>query len=418
MDTDDVPLSLLLQSGIAEITPHAAVFAVLGVLLCLIAAVTAYAAVVARIGRGNIRKRGTRAAVGALMATVAAALLLWLGLQWMAVGPGLTGQLGRMGLAFGAALLLPCLAMLLAAGRATIDSAGSRVVRAGNLVADTFAGWLPLSSNGNGVVHEFDTPEFEITMASGEEVEAEEREYIENILELGETTAHEVMTPRTDVVALDVGWEPEQILDAVAGARFSRFPVYEENIDTIVGILHLRDLLEFMARGEGVSRLDLRSILNEPFFVPASKKIDDVLRELQTRQGHMAVVLDEYGGTAGILTIEDLLEEIVGEIQDEYDDESKLVYQRDDGAWVVDGQLPLDDLASELSISIEAEDVDTLGGLVSHLLGHIPVPRESVVRDGLRFTVLSMEKNRVSRVLLERLSLAERGSATAGGQNG
>jgi CBS domain containing-hemolysin-like protein len=418
MDTDDVPLSLLLQSGIAEITPHAAVFAVLGVLLCLIASVTAYAAVVARIGRGSIRKRGARAAVGALMATVAAALLLWLGLQWMAVGPGLTGQLGRLGLASGAALLLPCLAMLLAAGRATIDSAGSRIVRAGNLVADTFAGWLPLGSNGNGIVHEFDSPEFEITMASGEEVEAEEREYIENILELGETTAHEVMTPRTDVVALDVGWEPGQILEAVAGARFSRFPVYEENIDTIVGILHLRDVLEFMARGEGVSRLDLRSILNEPFFVPASKKIDDALRELQTRQGHMAVVLDEYGGTAGILTIEDLLEEIVGEIQDEYDDESKLVYQRDDGAWVVDGQLPLDDLASELSISIEAEDVDTLGGLVSHLLGHIPAPRESVVRDGLRFTVLSMEKNRVSRVLLERLSLAERESAAAGEQNG
>lgn len=418
MDTDDIPLSLLLQSGVAGITPQAAVFTVLGVLLCLVASTTAYAAVVARIGRGSIRKRGTRAAVGALIATIAAMFLLWLGLHWMAVGPGLTGQLGRLGLACGAALLLPCLAMLLAAGRATIDSTGSHVVQAGNLIADTVAGWLPLGSNGNGIVHEIDAPEFEITMASGEEVEAEEREYIENILELGETTAHEVMTPRTDVVALDVGWEPEQILEAVAEARFSRFPVYEENIDSVVGILHLRDVLEFMAKGEGVTRLDLRSILNEPFFVPASKKIDDALRELQTRQGHMAVVLDEYGGTAGILTIEDLLEEIVGEIQDEYDDESKLIYQRDDGAWVVDGQLPLDDLASELAIGLEAEDVDTLGGLVLHLLGHIPSPRESIVQDGLRFTVLSMEKNRVSRVLLERLSLAESESATAGGQNG
>ena len=252
-------------------------------------------------------------------------------------------------------------------------------------------------------VRDDDEPEYELTLASGEEVEAEEREYIENILELGETTAHEVMTPRTDVAALDLNWEPARILSEVAGARFSRFPVYDENIDDITGILHLRDLLEFLARGEDPANLDLRKLLMDATFVPAGRKIDDVLRELQKRKNHMAVVLDEYGGTAGILTIEDLLEEIVGEIQDEYDDESKVYHQREDGAYVVSAFMPLDELSELLKRPLEAEDVDTLGGLVTVKLGHIPQPHESLELDGMRLTVLSVAKNRIGRVLVEKL---------------
>ncbi|MCC7477155.1 HlyC/CorC family transporter [bacterium] len=250
-----------------------------------------------------------------------------------------------------------------------------------------------------------DNSEFEITMASGEEVEAAERELIENILEMGDTTVREVMKPRPDVVALDISWPAERILAEVAGARFSRFPVYEDTIDNVIGVLHLRDLFEFLARGDGTDNFTLRELLMDPLFLPESKKVDDALRDLQKHKSHMAIVLDEYGGTAGVVTIEDLLEEIVGEIQDEYDDESKLVHQREDGSYVVTAQLPLDDLAELLGLDLQAEDVDTVGGYIVDALGRIPAVNDQLDCDGLRFTILSVEKNRIGRVRIERLSL-------------
>ena len=174
----------------------------------------------------------------------------------------------------------------------------------------------------------------------------------------------------------------------------------------IIGILHLRDVLEFLARGEGISGLDLHAILMEPHFIPEIRKVDDVLRDLQRHKGHMAVVLDEYGGTAGILTIEDLLEEIVGEIQDEYDDESKEAHQREDGSWVVAAHMSLDNFNEVIGTALKAEDVDTLGGYITSLMGRIPKVRETVeVEDlGLRLTVLSIDRNRIRRVLVERAS--------------
>ena len=216
------------------------------------------------------------------------------------------------------------------------------------------------------------------------------------------------MTPRTDVVGLDVAWEAERALEAVAAARFSRFPVYEGSMDNVIGVLHLRELLEHLAQHNGVAGLDLRALVLEPTFIPASRKVDDALRDLQRRKGHMAVVLDEYGGTAGILTIEDLLEEIVGEIQDEYDEEGKRVHQREDGSWVVSAQLMLGDFNDQFGAALEAEDVDTLGGFISSLLGRIPKPRECVEQAPWRLTVLSVARNRIGRVLVERLAGRER----------
>jgi len=384
-----------------ELAPLSVVLLVLGAIVCLLSGFTAHSAVAARVGLVGRRSLAQRAAAGTIILLIIGSALIWLGLH--AAGPGLWEGL--------AIAISPSLLCILTGFVTGVTNAGRTdtpglVVRAGNLLADALGCWLPEGAPVNGNGH-CDEPEFEITMASGEEVEAEEREYIENILEFGETTAHEVMTPRTDVMALDIDWEPERVIQAVAEARFSRFPVYENSIDEIIGIVHLRHLLEFLAKNDGVSSLDLRALLMEPLFVPESKKVDDVLRELQLRKSHMAVVLDEYGGTEGILTIEDLLEEIVGEIQDEYDDESLPMHRRDDGSLVVDGQLPLVELNDELETALSVDDVDTLGGYVTHVLGHIPDRRETVVEGGLQFTVLSVDKNRVRRVLVERLGVAQ-----------
>jgi Mg2+/Co2+ transporter CorC len=300
-------------------------------------------------------------------------------------------------LAFVPAIVLAVIAG--SAGRIGNRGGMSWSVALGYKLALVLTPWAGPRGNGRGAE---DNQDFEITLASGEEVNAEERELIENVLELGETTVREVMKPRPDVVALDVAWPAERILTEVAAARYSRFPVYENTVDNVIGVLHLRDLFEFLARGDGTDNFALRELLMAPLFLPASKKVDDALRELQKHQGHMAVVLDEYGGTAGIVTIEDLLEEIVGEIQDEYDEESKLVHQREDGSYVVTAQLPLDDLAELLDAPLEAEDVDTVGGYIVNALGRIPAAQDILDSNGLRFTILSVEKNRIGRVKVER----------------
>jgi Mg2+/Co2+ transporter CorC len=409
----DVPLSLALQAGSTSGSALGLILLVLGLLVAMSAGFTAYTAIVTRIGRTLRRRETSRAVFSSVVLIVLSTALSWLGLRQTAVGSAELDSWVVLCLSLWPALAFPLLGALSGGALTTRPESGNLALRAGNLLADTFAFWLTEQAvNGNG--HEtVEEPDFEITMASGEEVEAEEREYIENILELGATTAREVMTPRPDVEALDLSWEPERVFQAVADARFSRFPVYMESVDNIIGVVHLRSLLEFLARGEGIERLDLRSMLMEPMFVPESKKVDDVLRELQLRKSHMAIVLDEFGGTEGILTIEDLLEEIVGEIQDEYDDESQPVHRREDGNLVVDGQLPLSELSDELGRLLEVEDIETLGGLVTHLLGHIPRVRESIEHRSLRFTVLSVDKNRVRRVLVEHLVGDDAAAATS-----
>jgi CBS domain containing-hemolysin-like protein len=375
-----------------------------GVLTALGGMLVGYSLAAGRITRALSRAQQRRTLAGLALACLVSAVLLFTGLLSLGRAAAALHSTGLLAFALtvSSALLCPALGALI--GAASANGKAGWGVNAGTRFAEALTFWWrreqPGDDSGTGADSE---PEYELTLASGEEVEAEEREYIENILELGETTAHEVMTPRTDVVALDINWEPWHIISEVAGARFSRFPVYDANIDDICGILHLRDLLEFFARSEDPAALDLRKLLLEPLFVPAGRKIDDVLRELQRRKNHLAIVLDEYGGTAGILTIEDLLEEIVGEIQDEYDDESKLFYQREDGAYVVTAFMPLDELSEVLGRSLNAADVDTLGGYITVNLGRIPKAQEQLELDGLRFTVLSVAKNRIGRVLIERL---------------
>jgi putative hemolysin len=235
-------------------------------------------------------------------------------------------------------------------------------------------------------------------------LEAEEEQMIHAVIELGERRVHEVMVPRTSMVALGSDATYEEAIDTIVAEGHSRVPVYEESVDEIVGILYAKDLLPFLKDG-APPRPTLRSLLRSPVFVPESMTIDDLLHELQRRKVHLAIVLDEYGGTAGLVTIEDLLEEIVGEIQDEYDTEEPIIERLSDDEARIDGRASIDDLAEafDVELSLEDEDeYDTVGGLVFHRLGKVPVPGDRIEVDGLSLTVESTDGRRVGKVLAVR----------------
>ena len=421
MDTE-VPLAALLL--LDQISFAGGVMVMFGLLLCTFSALAANSAVAGRLGHVLRQDEIRRTVAGGLVQMLLGLLLLFMGLGSVitaeaealreALDPqyltGLDYELWVLGirtsLALLPVLLLPALGVLGGA----IGTRGERLtwgIRSGQILAEAFVRWLP---RGNGNSEEDpDEPDFRIDLASGANVEDEERELIENILEFGETSASDVMTPRTDFVALDNTWDGTRIIDTVVDSRHSRFPVYDENVDNVVGILHIRDLLEYLARGGNSERINLSQLTKDPVFYPASKKIDDVLRDMQKRKSHMAIVLDEYGGTSGMVTIEDLLEEIVGEIQDEYDDESRQFHRMEDGSWIVDAQCPLADVNDELGVNLEAEDVDTLGGYITNELGRIPEENDSIEAAGMRFSVLSVDRNRIRHVrvmLLDDKSVA------------
>jgi magnesium and cobalt exporter, CNNM family len=235
-------------------------------------------------------------------------------------------------------------------------------------------------------------------------LEAEEEQMINSIIELGERRLHEVMIPRIAIVSLPASATLDEAIDKVVDEGHSRIPVYEESIDEVVGILYAKDLLPILKERSG-SRPSLRSLLRTPVFVPESMTIDDLLHEFQRRKVHIAIVLDEYGGTAGLLTIEDLLEEIVGEIQDEYDTEEPMVVRISDDEARVDGRADVDDLADlfDTELGLEDEDeYDTVGGLIYHRIGGVPSPGDVVEVDGLHLTVESTDGRRVGKVLVVR----------------
>jgi putative hemolysin len=235
-------------------------------------------------------------------------------------------------------------------------------------------------------------------------LEAEEEQMIHAVIELGDRRLHEVLVPRTDMIALPVGATYEQAIDTIVGEGHSRIPVYEGTVDEIVGLLYAKDLLPILKAGVD-ERPALRSLLRPPVFVPESMTIDDLLHEFQRRKVHIAIVLDEYGGTAGMVTIEDLLEEIVGEIQDEYDTEEPMVVRIADDEARIDGRASIDDLGETFDVELELEDedeYDTVGGLIFHRLGDVPEPGDVVRIDDLVLTVESTDGRRVGKVLVVR----------------
>ena len=235
-------------------------------------------------------------------------------------------------------------------------------------------------------------------------LEAEEEQMIHAVIELGDQRIHEVMVPRIAMVSLPAASSLEQAIDTVIEEGHSRIPVYDTTVDEIIGILYAKDLLPFL-KGSVDERPSLRSILRTPVFVPESMSVDDLLHEFQRRKVHIAIVLDEYGGTAGLVTIEDLLEEIVGEIQDEYDEEEPLIVQLSDDEARVDGRADVDDLGElfDVELALEDEDeYDTVGGLVYHRIGGVPKPGDQVSVGGLTLTVETTDGRRVAKVLVVR----------------
>ena len=247
-------------------------------------------------------------------------------------------------------------------------------------------------------------------------LEAEEEQMINAVIELGDRRLHEVMVPRTAIVAMEATATFDQAIDTVIDEGHSRVPVYETSVDEVIGILYAKDLLPFL-KSTVDEPPDLRTLLRTPVFVPESMSIDDLLHEFQRRKVHIAIVLDEYGGTAGLVTIEDLLEEIVGEIQDEYDAEEPLVEQLGDDRARVDGRASVDDLLDLWDLKFQLEDddeYDTVGGLVYHRIGGVPSPGDEVHVDGLRLTVETTDGRRVGKVLVVRERSVDDESAADG----
>ena len=238
-------------------------------------------------------------------------------------------------------------------------------------------------------------------------LEEGERDMIHSVFALGDKTVDEVMIPRTDIVAIDVTTAPDKVLELVVGAGHSRIPVFEGSADEIIGVLYVKDLFRRMARGE--KDITIRPFLRAAQFVPETKKVDELLREMQRDKVHISIVVDEYGGTAGLVTIEDLVEEIVGEIRDEYDVEQELVLPVSEHEALMDARVPFEEVKETFGLETleSSENYDTLGGFITHALGRFPKAGESVDAAGVRFTVESIEGRRIRRVRVVRLLAAE-----------
>ncbi len=240
-------------------------------------------------------------------------------------------------------------------------------------------------------------------------VDQSQKEMIEAVVEFPNLTVDQVMTPRTEVEGVPLGSSLPEVKRIVAEVGHSRIPVYEDDLDHIVGILYVKDLVPLL--GEALTELDIRKYLREAIFVPETKTVRDLFKQFKQSNVHIAIVLDEYGGTAGLVTIEDILEEIVGDIRDEYEkkeDARPGITRLDDHNWEVAARVYVDDFNSELGVEIpDEEDYDTLGGFVFATLGHIPAAGETFDFGGLRFTVTNAEKTRVNTLRVEQLQRDE-----------
>jgi CBS domain containing-hemolysin-like protein len=234
-------------------------------------------------------------------------------------------------------------------------------------------------------------------------IHREERQMIEGIFEFGDTIVREVMVPRLDIKSIPQTASLDETLDIILKNGHSRLPVYAEDIDHIIGVLYAKDLLRFLRAHTENTRFELGRILRQVYYVPESKKADMLFQELQNRRVHIAIVIDEYGGTAGLVTIEDLLEEIVGEIQDEYDTETPQVVRRSPDEFVVDARLNLEEANDLFHTHWESENVDTIGGFVYDQLGRIPAPGDELVVEGVSISVLTLVGNRLTKLLLTQL---------------
>ncbi|HZR11677.1 MAG TPA: hemolysin family protein [Acidimicrobiia bacterium] len=241
--------------------------------------------------------------------------------------------------------------------------------------------------------------------AEEQSIESQERRLIHSIFEFGDTLVREVMTPRPDMIGVEADCTVVAAMQQAIEHGFSRLPAYEDSTDNIVGLVYLRDLVTLERAGKGGQRV--RDAARPAVFVPEQKRVAELLREMQQEHFHMAIVVDEYGGTAGLVTMEDLLEEIVGEIADEYDRAEPHLEHLADGSLRVPGRTPIDDVNEELDVELPDDEWDTVGGLVFNLLGHVPDEGETVRFDGLEFRAERLQGHRIVTVRVRRLEPSE-----------
>jgi CBS domain containing-hemolysin-like protein len=226
-------------------------------------------------------------------------------------------------------------------------------------------------------------------------LEEDEREMIHGIVELGETEVREIMIPRVEIIGIQTGTPLRDAIEIIRASGHSRFPVYEVSLDNIRGILYAKDLLSHVVDGGDI---DLTKVLRKPYFIPENIKLDRLLRDLKKRRLHIAVVVDEYGGTSGLVTMEDILEEIVGEIEDEYDGQSPAILTQSPGVYLVDGFVTIADLNDQAGLNLPEEEFETIGGLIYDLVGSIPEKGRSVDYHDNTFVVEQVEGQRIVKV--------------------
>ncbi len=237
------------------------------------------------------------------------------------------------------------------------------------------------------------------------ELKEEGKKMITGVFAFDDLLAYEVMTPRTDVFAIDINDPAEEYIDELMELRYSRIPVYEDDSDNIIGILYIKDYL-IQARNSGFENVDIRSILRKPYFVPDTKNIDSLFVELQKSKQHIAILIDEYGGFSGIVTMEDIIEEVMGDIDDEYDEEDPVIQKLSPDTWLLDGSMDLDDIDEELSIDLTSETSETIGGLLIDILGEIPDEDDLgqvIPYERYEFTIRSVKDRRIEKITMRIL---------------
>jgi len=226
-------------------------------------------------------------------------------------------------------------------------------------------------------------------------LEEDDREMIHGVVELGETTVKEIMVPRVDIVGVELGTPLKDVIEIIRKSGHSRIPLYQDSLDDIKGIIYAKDLLTYALKGEDI---DLSRLVRKSYFIPENIKIDNLLTQMRKRKLHIAIVADEYGGTSGLVTMEDIIEEIVGEIEDEYDLEPPPIAKISDGIYIVDGTVTISDLNEELDLRLPEDEVETVGGLIYDLVGSLPERGQVLEYDGIKFTVNAIEGQRIVKV--------------------
>lgn len=235
-------------------------------------------------------------------------------------------------------------------------------------------------------------------------INEDEGEMLQSVFEFGDTIVREVIVPRTDMICCSHDASIQEVLDLIISSGHSRIPVFEGTNDRIVGIVYAKDLLRYW--GHDVQTTFVKQLMRSPYFVPETKKIEELLQEFKTKRVHMAIVVDEYGGTSGLITIEDLLEEIVGEIQDEYDREPALLVAEEGGSILVDARISIEEIEEYFNVEISREKFDTVGGYMFHLLNHVPINGEEIVAGSLHMQIVDCDERKIDSVRIHQVNIA------------